>query len=191
MLPRPTHHAPLSSASSLRHARSSCVKVTLCAVDLMRWLGVTKVTLADLARRGIAVRGKKRGTYAIESITAYCDHLRDQAAGRGGETGAAARARLGSAQASLAEAKAKALAGALVEADAVEALWTRKMRTFRNRVLAVPSRVKHLSARHGKLCHNRARARFCSFHAISLSTCGRERGLKRPSVDDFDLATFQ
>ena len=31
----------------------------LPAADLMRWLGVNKVSLADLAKRGIVQRGKK------------------------------------------------------------------------------------------------------------------------------------
>ncbi len=49
-------------------------------------------------------------------------------------------ARLGQAQAALAEARAGKLSGELVEAAEVEALWTRKMRAFRNRVLAIPVR---------------------------------------------------
>jgi hypothetical protein len=35
--------------------------VEVTAADLMRLLGVNKVSLADLAKRGIAVRGEKRG----------------------------------------------------------------------------------------------------------------------------------
>lgn len=45
------------------------------------------------------------------------------------------------------EAKAKQLAGELVEAAEVEALWTSKLKLFRNRILAIPSRLKDLSAR--------------------------------------------
>ena len=74
----------------------------------MQWLlGVNKVAPNDLAKRGIVVRGRKRGTYAVEaSVSGYCHHLRDMAAGRGGEHAAEARARLGQAQADLAEVKA-------------------------------------------------------------------------------------
>ncbi|MGA8688602.1 MAG: hypothetical protein WB662_01510 [Methyloceanibacter sp.] len=61
--------------------------------------------------------------------------------------GASARERLGQAQATLAEVKAKQLTGELVEVAEVEALWTRNLRSMRNRVLAIPSRVKDLSAR--------------------------------------------
>jgi phage terminase Nu1 subunit (DNA packaging protein) len=53
-------------------------------------------------------------------------HLREVAAARGGADAATARARLGAAQATLAETKAKQLTGELVEAGAVEALWTRR-----------------------------------------------------------------
>lgn len=43
--------------------------------------------------------------------------------------------------------KAKQLSGELVEASEVEALWTCKLQAMRNRILAIPSRVKDLSAR--------------------------------------------
>lgn len=69
------------------------------------------------------------------------------AAGRGGESGADARARLGAAQADLAEARAERLRGEVAPLVEVEALWTRKLRAFRNRILAAPSRVKELTAR--------------------------------------------
>jgi hypothetical protein len=72
-------------------------------------LGVTKVALNDLAKRGIVKRGEHKGTYALQaSVTAYCEHLRSMAAGRGGEAGASARERLGQAQATLAEVEGKA-----------------------------------------------------------------------------------
>ncbi|MGC2409012.1 MAG: hypothetical protein WA441_03160 [Methyloceanibacter sp.] len=57
------------------------------------------------------------------------------------------RGKLAEAQATLTEAKAKQLAGELVEAAEVEALWTSKLKLFRNRILAIPSRLKDLSAR--------------------------------------------
>ena len=69
------------------------------------------------------------------------------AVGRGGEAGASARERLGQAQATLAEVKAKQLAGELVEVEAVETFWRSKLKQFRNRMLAVPSRVRDRSAR--------------------------------------------
>jgi phage terminase Nu1 subunit (DNA packaging protein) len=74
-------------------------------------------------------------------------HLREEAAGVGGEAGQSARERLGAAQADLATTKAAMLRGELVEASEVEAFWQGKLRAFRNRVLAIPNRVRDLSAR--------------------------------------------
>ena len=85
-------------------------------------------------------------------------HLRNEAAARGSDDGQAARARLGQAQATLAETKAKQLSGELVEADAVEAFWRSKLKAFRNRVLAVPGRVRDLPARQSVLLGQELRA---------------------------------
>ena len=116
--------------------------------QLQRLLGVGKPALNELHARGIVVRGGKRGTYDLEaSVSGYCEHLREMAAGRGGDAGADARARLGAAQASLAEVRAGQLSGELVEAAAVEAFWRSKLKAFRNRVLAVPGRVRDLKPR--------------------------------------------
>jgi len=89
------------------------------------------------------VRAGTRGRWQLQpSVSGCIRHLRDQAAGRGGEKAAAARARLGSAQSTLAETKAKALAGELVEASEVETFWRTKLKAFRNRILAIPNRVE-------------------------------------------------
>jgi phage terminase Nu1 subunit (DNA packaging protein) len=116
--------------------------------DLCRLLGVSRQSLSDLAKRGIVLRGEKRGTYALEaSVSGYCKHLRDMASARGGEDAVAVRAKLASAQADLAAEKVKAMRGETLPTAEVEALWTSKLRTFRNRILAIPSRVRDLSAR--------------------------------------------
>jgi hypothetical protein len=110
---------------------------------VQRLIGV----LNDLAKRGIVKRGACKGTSVVEaSVSGYCGHLREMAAGRGGEAGVSARERLGQPQARLAETKAAQLASELVPADEVETFWRGKLRTFRNRILAMPSRVKDLSA---------------------------------------------
>jgi phage terminase Nu1 subunit (DNA packaging protein) len=120
----------------------------ISATALQRLLGINKSVLSELARDGIVVRGEKRGTYKLEtSVSGYCQHLREQAAGRGGEAGADVRARLGAAPATLTETKAKQLAGELVPTDEVETLWRGKLKAFRNCVLAIPGRVQYLSAR--------------------------------------------
>ena len=100
-----------------------------------------------------------RGKWQLEaSVTGYVKHLRNEAAARGSDDGQAARARLGQAQATLAETKAKQLSGELVEADAVEAFWRSKLKAFRNRVLAVPGRVRDLPARQSVLLGQELRA---------------------------------
>ena len=78
--------------------------------------------------------------------TGYVKHLRAEAAGRGGEAGVTAR-ELGAAQADLATTKAAKMRGELVEASEVETFWRGKLQAFRNRVLAVPSRLRDLTAR--------------------------------------------
>jgi phage terminase Nu1 subunit (DNA packaging protein) len=119
----------------------------LSSSAMQKLLGVGKVQLKELAKADIAVRGEKRGTYVLETVTRYCAHLREQASARGGEAGVSARERLGAAQAALAEAKAGQLRGELVEVAEVESFWRTKLKAFRNRVLAIPSRVRDLSAR--------------------------------------------
>jgi len=121
-------------------------------------LGIDKSVLGELVEKGIAVRGAKRGSYWLETVTRYCAHLRDMASAHGGEEAAQARARLGQAQAALAEAKAAQLRSELVETDAVEKLWTSKLRAFRNRILGIPGRVQYLSARQTVVLQQELRA---------------------------------
>lgn len=124
------------------------MKDEIASAALQRLLGINKSVLGELAQKGIIVRGEKRGSYALQaSVSCYCQHLREQAAGRGGEAGADVRARLGAAQADLAAEKVKAMRGETLPTTEVEALWTSKLRAFRNRILTIPSRVKDLSAR--------------------------------------------
>jgi phage terminase Nu1 subunit (DNA packaging protein) len=129
------------------------MEIEITSGAMQRLLGIGKGGTNDLARRGIFVRGKGKGTYAVEaSVGGYCHHLREMTAGRGGEAGTTARERLGTAQATLAEVKEKQLAGELVEAAEVEAKWTSACRSIRARVLAVADRMRELPARqHVKL----------------------------------------
>src|SRR5207249_2368060 len=111
---------------------------------MQRLLGVNKVALNDLAKRGIVKRGERRGSYDLQaSVSGYCEHQRSIAVVRGGEPEASA----GPAQADLTETEAKQLRGELVQASEVETLSRAKLKAFRNRVLAIPHRVQYLSAR--------------------------------------------
>lgn len=116
--------------------------------ELERLFDTTRKTIAELGRQGIIVPAGKRGRWRLQaSVTGYIAHLRAEAAGRGGEAGQTARERLAVAQTALTEAKAKQLAGELVEVAKVETFWRSKLKAFRNRILAIPSRVRDLSAR--------------------------------------------
>lgn len=114
---------------------------------LAKLFDTTSKTIADLGKREIIVKGRKRGSWKRDaSISGYVKHLRAEAAGRGGEAGVTARERLGAAQADLATTKAAKMRGELVEASEVETFWRGKLQAFRNRVLAVPSRLRDLTA---------------------------------------------
>jgi phage terminase Nu1 subunit (DNA packaging protein) len=121
---------------------------TLSTADLARLFGTTPKTIADLAKREIIVSAGRRGRWQLQpSVSGYIRHLREQAAARGGEDAATARARLGAAQADLATAKAAKMRGELVEVAEVEAKWTATCRAIRSRVLAVADRMRDLPAR--------------------------------------------
>jgi phage terminase Nu1 subunit (DNA packaging protein) len=127
--------------------------------ELCNLFGASRETLSNLAKRSIIVRGTKRGTWLLQpSVSGYVKHLREEAAARGGEDAAAARARLGQAQADLATVKARKLAGELVEASEVEALWRSKLKAFRNRITNIPGRVQNLSARQTAVLQQELRA---------------------------------
>ena len=87
--------------------------------------------------------GSKRGRYKLqESVRGYCQHLRVQAAGRGGETGADVRARLGAAQADLAAEKVKAMRGQTLPTVEVE---SRRTKTVAIAVLVNDSQQRCLT----------------------------------------------
>lgn len=121
---------------------------TVKTEELARWLGVSAVRVRDLAREGVIPK-KGRSAFELQPcVVAYCAHLRKQAAKAGGRPPAdgspinrTARERLTEAQAELAEIKAKAARGELVEASAVAAEWAGVLRDVRAGVLAIPSRV--------------------------------------------------
>ena len=122
--------------------------VTVTTGELSRLFDTTPKTIAALGGRGIIISAGKRGRWQLRpSVAGYVRHLREQAADRGGDDAAASRARLGSAQASLAEARAERLRGEVLPTKEVEALWTRKLKGFRARILAIPERLRDLNAR--------------------------------------------
>src|SRR5215204_927230 len=109
--------------------------------DLAAFLGISARAVAGLGQRGIAVKAGPGRWRLRESVARYCDDLRRQAKGKGGEGAAAERGRLAAAQADLVALKVARQRGELLDAKAVEAEWTDVLRTVRSGLLAVPSRV--------------------------------------------------
>jgi phage terminase Nu1 subunit (DNA packaging protein) len=112
------------------------------AAGLASMIGVSPRSISDLAGRGIAVRGG-RGFDLPRSVRNYCHHLREVAAGRGGDSPGltAERVRLAKAQADIAELKAAETRGTMLDSGAVEDEWSGILRGVRAGMLAVPGRV--------------------------------------------------
>ena len=123
------------------------------AAVLAKWLGVSRKTVFELAKAGVAVR-VRRGLYALEeSVTRYCEHVRRTASQRGGEASLAAlrdeRIKIAREQADALAFKNAAARGSLLDAAEVEREWSDILRAVRAGMLSVPSRaaqrLPHLS----------------------------------------------
>ncbi len=122
--------------------------------ELAAVLGVNDRTVRALNERGLVVK-RGRGRYALlASVTAYVEHLRGIASGRGDEALVfdltRERARLAKEQADKQALQNEALRGSLVSADDVKREWASVLRTVRSKLLSVPSRIRqslaHLTA---------------------------------------------
>ena len=93
--------------------------------DIADHVGVTQPAVAALVRAGV-ISAAARGGYDLDACRlAYCSHLREQAAGRAGQPGAALdlateRARLAAAQAELIERKNARERGDIMSRAAVD-----------------------------------------------------------------------
>jgi len=59
---------------------------TVSAPVLARWLGVSGKAIYELAKAGVVVRAGGGLYHLEESVTRYCEHLRQRAAQRDGPT---------------------------------------------------------------------------------------------------------
>ncbi len=114
--------------------------------ELASLLGVTLRMITTLIERDIVVKINP-GVYDMgESVRRYCAHLRETAAGRGGEeqvlnlTGE--RARLAREQADSQALKNSIARGDHLPASEVLRTWSETLRATRSRMLAVPSRLR-------------------------------------------------
>lgn len=120
---------------------------------LAEWLGITVQAVNKHARDGVLQKSNS-GTFELQaSVLAYCAHIREVAAGRGGSEQlnlTAERARLAREQADTYELRNAVTRGELVEVAEAERAWSDTLRTVRSCMLAVPSRVRqrlgHLTA---------------------------------------------
>ncbi|MBS7545731.1 hypothetical protein KHC19_21765 [Ancylobacter oerskovii] len=114
------------------------------ADELAGLLGIAPRTVRELAGRGLVVKAG-RGRYDVAaSLSGYCAHLREQAAGRAGDAQAGLtneRARQAREAADNLALRNATLRGEMVAAKDVAAEWSGILRRLRSRILAVPSRV--------------------------------------------------
>lgn len=114
------------------------------AAVLADWLGISAQAVNKHAREGVLLRCNNRYDLKV-SVAAYCAHVREVAAGRGGAAQSnltAERARLAKVQADSYELKNAVTRGELVEVADAERAWSDTLRTVRSCMLAVPSRVR-------------------------------------------------
>jgi len=121
------------------------VSDTVSARELGAYLGLSDRSVRELAARGIIER-VGRGRYQLaDCVLRYCGHLREVAAGRGGEHGVLdltqERARLASEQADGHALKNATARRELIPAVEVETTWRGVLSRVRAGMLAVPSRV--------------------------------------------------
>ena len=112
---------------------------TLSSGGLAELIGISPGNLSEKTRMGL-LKPVARGRFlAVESVSAYCEHLRAGAGGRGKKS--PERERLLAAQAETAELKLAKLRGELVSVDEVEREWSDVLRQVRAELLALPSRI--------------------------------------------------
>lgn len=127
--------------------------------DLASAFGVSDRSIRDFADRSLVVK-TGRGKYRlIESVKLYTAHLREVAAGRGGEAGVldltTERARLAKEQADGHELKNAVARRELVAREEVVRGWADILRKVRSRILSCPSRIRsrlpHLTVHDGEV----------------------------------------
>src|SRR5262245_13723431 len=105
---------------------------------------VQKLTTDGILRRAYDEDGKElRGRYSLLSIGDYCDYLRslahvDDASQQNWEASRNVRA---AADAEMAQLRLKEYKGELHEGRHIDFIWTNMLTYFKQRLLAIPSRV--------------------------------------------------
>jgi terminase small subunit / prophage DNA-packing protein len=116
---------------------------TISTSGFAELVGVSERSVRELLRKGIIKRDVDGGILHPEGIRSYVSHLRELAAGRGGEAAAEVashRAALLKIQAARAQFQLDQELEKWVELTDVEAHWDSALRTLRAGVLAIPTR---------------------------------------------------
>lgn len=105
-------------------------------------VGLSEARVSQLAADGVLVRGETCRAWLL----AYCERLRDQAAGRLGSTPdgldlVQERAMLARHQGGIAQMKLSELRGELIRVDAVRATWANAVLSTRDALLQIPPRL--------------------------------------------------
>jgi phage terminase Nu1 subunit (DNA packaging protein) len=110
--------------------------------DFADLVGLSEARVSQLAADGVLVRGDTFRAWLL----AYCERLRDQAAGRLGSTPdgldlVQERAMLARHQGGIAQMKLAELRGELIRVEAVRAVWASRIVSTRDALLQIPSRL--------------------------------------------------
>jgi len=115
---------------------------TMTGEQLGALLGISGRVVRELAQRGIIAKAS-RGAYPVaDSIARYCAHLREQAAGRSGNSNLTAeRIRVAQATAEKIELQNAVARGEMVAVSDVRREWVTVATDLRAALLAIPARV--------------------------------------------------
>lgn len=119
--------------------------LVVSGAELAGFLGVSRRSISEFAERGIIERTARNRFSLQRSVKLYCEHLRNVAAGRGGDGTqelTSERARLAREQADGTALKNAVVRRELVLTSDVEREWSTVCRKARNALLAVTSRVR-------------------------------------------------
>ena len=115
-------------------------------------VGITQQSVSGLVNGGILQPGATAGAWLL----AYCERLRDQAAGRLGSTPdgldlVQERAILARHQGGIAQMKLAELRGELIQVAAVKAVWAARLTSARDALLQIPPRLAPVLAAENNL----------------------------------------
>lgn len=113
--------------------------------DMARLIGINYRAVQDFTARQILVRAPGRGLWMMQSVNAYCEHLRKLAQGHATSTGtslADERALRERTLREIDELKLKQIKGEFLSLEEVSQAWSGLARMLRIAVLGIPSKAR-------------------------------------------------